>query len=108
MELNAYQIYILSELNKLPLMYLNTLMWKQAWLSNNIFETEANLNDWDEKLIVEEYISKEPDFYSQRLASKTLSFKIEQKGRDYLNYLFISKIENISIKSDPSINRNVI
>ena len=109
-KLSAYQIYILRQLNNLPLMYLDMFMWKQAWLSNNPFEQKQNLDAWEEQLITEKYVTKEksalfPMFPEDR---ERLFLRIEQKGRDYLMMLLVPAMDKVADTDNASANHVVI
>ena len=95
-QLNAFQIYILRELNKLPTIFQDFELAKGAWMSGDLTLTEIALNEWEEQLIVEKYVAKKEnhffdtallyklDRHSTYAGYKSPSIKIAQKGREYL------------------------
>lgn len=102
--LNTFQVIILEELNKLPLMYMDMWMQKQAWLSSNLYETIETVVGWEKQLVDENYVSREVIENRQRISTtpstpwninsiyeptkavynETSKIKITQKGRRYL------------------------
>ena len=91
-QLNAFQLHILIELNKLPLGYQDFGLIKSAWLADDLKITEELLNGWEKELIAEEYVETAEVYnplYNISVWKPSLhpKIKIKQKGRDYLALL---------------------
>jgi len=112
-QLNAFQLHILIELNKLPLGYQDFELIKSAWLADDLKITEELLNGWEKELIAEEYVETAEVYnplYNISVWKPSLhpKIKIDQKGRDYLASLpIVIKEPAIKTENQLSVNPNI-
>ena len=97
-DLNEYQIYLLRDLSITPLSYRDVSTKRGLWLLLNLSERLERIIDWETELVTEAFVTKEESELfpaiptQQKSPDESLSFKISQKGRDYLSTWSVDKL----------------
>jgi hypothetical protein len=106
-KLNSFQIVILQQLNLVFPSYTDISMFKSAWLTNNLADTEKTVESWEKELIDESYVSRriiDPPYFTMfpkpHMITESHEVKIEQKGREYL--LLLSAVKPVVMEEDQS------
>ncbi len=119
-KLNAFQVFILEELNALLPFSIDIGMRKSAWLTNNLRDTEEMIKSWMRDLVTIEYVTEKvtemPITYRflpghENTDSTFSTYTISQKGRNYLASIIPATTDKIAKKDEstkPNENEKIV